>query len=169
MIETQRLILRPLSLQDEEAFIRGIADDELRRMYGFPAELSEDTARRIFARFSSLPAAYGLVRKAEGALAGFLLNVMPELPEDMLRALPEGGRTLAFATFPPYQRQGYMREALTSLIEEHFHSKSTPYIHCGHFSFNGRSEALLRSLGFKAYGRHALGSVIVIDEIRFKA
>ena len=109
MIETQRLILRPLSLQDEEAFIRGIADDELRRMYGFPAELSEDTARRIFARFSSLPAAYGLVRKAEGALAGFLLNVMPELPEDMLRALPEGGRTLAFATFPPYQRQGYMR------------------------------------------------------------
>ena len=48
MIETKRLVLRPLAPQDEEAFIRGIADDELRRMYGFPAELSADKARRIF-------------------------------------------------------------------------------------------------------------------------
>ena len=168
MIETQRLILRPLSLQDEEAFIRGIADDELRRMYGFPAELSEDTARRIFTRFSSLPAAYGLVRKAEGALAGFLLDVMPELPEDMLRALPEGGRTLAFATFPSHQRQGYMREALSALIEDRFHSKFTPYIHCGHFPFNARSETLLRSLGFKVLGQHTLGSITIVDEIRFE-
>ena len=36
MIETERLILRPLSPQDEEAFIRGIADDELRRMRNIP-------------------------------------------------------------------------------------------------------------------------------------
>jgi len=70
MIETERLILRPLSPQDKEAFIRGIADDELRRMYGFPAELSEDTARRIFAQFSKQPA-FGLVRKTDGALVGF--------------------------------------------------------------------------------------------------
>lgn len=168
MIETQRLILRPFAPQDEDAFIRGIADGELRRMYGFPAELSEERSRRIFARFSTLPA-YGLVRKADGALIGFLLDVAPELPEDMLHALPEGGRTLAYATFPPCQRQGYMREALTALIEGHFHSSSTPYIHCGHFPFNSPSEALLRSLGFTVYGQHALGTATVMDEIRFNA
>ena len=49
MIETKRLVLRPLAPQDEEAFLRGIAVDELRRMYGFPAELSEERGRRIFA------------------------------------------------------------------------------------------------------------------------
>ena len=167
MIETERLILRPLSPQDEEAFIRGIADDELRRMYGFPAELSEDTARRIFAQFSKQPA-FGLVRKTDGALVGFLLDVAPELPEEMLRSLPEGGRTLAYATFPLYQRQGYMREALAALIEEHFHSKSTPYIHCGHFPFNEPSEKLLLSLGVTHYGQHALGKATIIDKIRFK-
>ena len=166
MIETERLILRSFSPQDEEAFIRGIADDELRRMYGFPAELSEEKSRRIFARFSTLPA-YGLVRKADGALIGFLLDVAPELPENMLHALPEGGRTLAYATFPPYQRQGYMREALTALIEGHFHSSSTPYIHCGHFPFNSPSEALLRSLGFNACGQHAMGSAIILDKTLF--
>ena len=166
MIETQRLILRPFAPQDEDAFIRGIADGELRRMYGFPAELSEEKSRRIFARFSTLPA-YGLVRKADGALIGFLLDVAPELPENMLHALPEGGRTLAYATFPPCQRQGYMREALTALIEDHFHSNSTPYIHCGHFPFNSASEALLLSLGFKAWGQHALGFAIILDKILF--
>jgi len=167
MIETKRLVLRPLAPQDKEAFIRGIADEELRRMYGFPAELSEERGRWIFARFSVLPA-YGLVRKTDSALVGFLLDVAPELPEEMLRSLPEGGRTLAYATFPLYQRQGYMREALAALIEEHFHSKSTPYIHCGHFPFNEPSEKLLLSLGFTPYGEHALGKATIIDKIRCK-
>lgn len=169
MIETKRLILRPLAPQDEEAFIRGISDDELRRMYGFPAELSADKARRIFARFSTLPTAYGLVRKTDNVLMGFVLDVAPELPEEVLRSLPKDGRTLAYATFPPYQRQGYMREALSALIEDHFHSKSTSYIHCGYFPFNERSDALLRSLGFKTIGQHTLGSSTIIDKIRFKA
>ncbi len=167
MIETKRLVLRPLAPQDEEAFLRGIADDELRRMYGFPAELSEERARRIFARFSVLPA-YGLVRKTDSTLVGFLLDVAPELPEEMLRSLPEGGRTLAYAIFLLYQRQGYMREALAALIEEHFHSKSTPFIHCGHFPFNEPSEKLLLSLGFTPYGQHALGKAAIIDKIRCK-
>ena len=166
MIETERLILRPFSPQDEEAFIRGIADDELRRMYGFPAELTEERARRIFARFSTLPA-FGLVRKTDKALIGFLLDVAPELPEEMLRSLPDGGRTLAYATFPTYQRRGYMREALTAVIEDHFHSGSATFIHCGHYPFNSPSEALLRSLGFYACGQHAMGSAIILDKTLF--
>ena len=168
MIETKRLILRPLSLQDEETFIHGIADDELRRMYGFPAEMSEDKAHRIFAHFSALPTAYGLVRKTDDVLLGFVLDVAPELPEDVLRSLPEGGRTLAYATFSPYQRQGYMREALSALIENHFRSESVSFIHCGHFPFNEPSEKLLHSLGFKPYGHHASGPVSIIDEILYK-
>ncbi len=168
MIETKRLILRPLSPQDEEAFIRGIADDELRRMYGFPAEMSEDKARRIFAHFLRLPTAYGLVRKTNDALMGFVLDVAPELPEDILHTLPEGGRTLAYATFRLYRRQGYMREALSALIDDHFRSEYVSFIHCGHFPFNEPSEKLLHSLGFIPYGHHASGSASIIDEIRCK-
>ncbi len=167
MIETKRLMLRPLSPRDKDAFLVGISDDELRRLYGFPAELSEDTARQIFARFSSLPIAYGLVRKADEALVGFLLDVPSELPKAMLRSLPEGGRTLAYATFPPYQRQGYMQEALTALMEDRFHANDTPYLHCGHFPCNEPSQRLLRALGFVAHGQHALGKATIIDEIRF--
>ena len=164
-METERLIVRHLSPQDEAAFLSGIGDRELRRMYGLPLELSEERARQIFQRFSALPAAYGLIRKADDALIGFLLDVPSELPEDMQRTLPVGGRTLAYATFPPYQRQGYMREALLSMIRRH--EADAPYLHGGHFPFNAPSERLLLSLGFREYGQHALGKATIIDKTRF--
>lgn len=166
MLETERLILRPFSPQDEREFIRGIQDRELRRMYGFPLELSKDTAHRIFAHFSELPTALSLVRNEDNALIGFLLDVSPELPEPMLRTLPEGGRTLAFATFAPYQRQGYMREAIQAVMEQHSSAGDASYLHGGHFPFNIPSQRLLAGLGFKPYGRHTVGSHAVIDAIR---
>ena len=163
-METERLIIRHLSPQDEAAFLSGIGNRELRRMYGLPLELSDERARQIFQRFFALPAAYGLVRKSDDALIGFLLDVPSELPEDMQRALPVGGRTLAYATFPPYQRLGYMGEALLSMIQRH--SSDAPYLHCGHFPFNVPSERLLLSLGFQEYGQHVSGKVTIIDKIR---
>ena len=166
ILHTERLTLRPFSALDEDAFILGIEDRELRRMYGFPLELSKDTARRIFAHFSELPTALSLIRKADGILIGFLLDVPAELPEPMLQTLPEGGRTLAFATFVPYQRQGYMHEAVQAVMEQHTKNRDAAYLHGGHFPFNEPSQRLLAGLGFKPYGRHTVGSHAVIDEIR---
>ena len=165
ILQTERLTLRPFSSQYEDAFIAGIGDRELRRMYGFPAELSRDTASRIFAQFSSLSSALSLVRNEDGALIGFLLDVPSELPKDMLRNMPEGGRTLAFATFVLYRRQGYMREAIAALMEQHSELKDVPYLHGGHFPFNEPSQRLLASLGYTLYGQHTIGTKTVIDEI----
>ena len=167
MIETKRLILRPLAPRDEASFLSGVADRELRRLYGLPATFDEDRARRLFERFSSLPAACGLVRRADGILVGFLLDVPAELPEEMLRTLPSGGRTLAYATFAPYQKKGYMGEALRALIGEYRQSQSAPYLHGGHFPFNEPSQRLLHALGFSEYGRHALRDAVIVDEILF--
>ncbi len=167
MIETKRLILRPLAPRDEEPFFSGVADGELRRLYGLPATLDEDRARRLFRQFSALPAAFGLVRQRDDALVGFLLDVPAELPEETLRALPAGGRTLAYTTFAPYQRQGYMGEALRALVGDYRQSRSAPYLHGGHFPFNEPSRRLLQALGFSEYGRHPRGDAVIVDEILF--
>ena len=164
-LQTERLTLRLFSPQDEDAFIIGVEDRELRRMYGFPAELSKGTASKIFAHFSALSTALSLVRKADNILVGFLLDVPAELPEPMLHTLPEGGRTLAFATFVPYQRQGYMREAIQTVIEQHANARDASYLHGGHFPFNEPSQRLLSGLGFTSYGQHTIGNVIILDEI----
>ena len=83
----------------------------------------------------------------------------------MLCTLPEGGRTLAFATFVPYQRQGYMGEAIRAIMERHCELKDVPYLHGGHFPFNEPSQRLLSGLGFTLYGQHTVGTKTVIDEI----
>lgn len=166
-METDRLILRPFLPEDESAFLDGVSDAELRRLYGFPAELSAETARRIFARFLTMTAACALVRKADPVMIGFVLDVPPELPAETLQRLPRTGRTLAFAVFSPYQRQGFMREGLAAVIRRHAQAKDAAFLHGGHFPDNEPSRRLLRSLGFTEFGRHVLGKAVIVDEVLF--
>ena len=168
MTETERLVIRPIKDGDEGAFIRGISDAELRAMYGFPAEMNEDAASRIFRQFCGLRDAYALEDRYTGDMVGFLLDVAPELPEDISAGLPGTGRTLAYAVFPEYQRRGCMREALREYIRQLYETTDTAYIHCGHFPDNKPSEKLLRSLGFQEYARHMAGRIEIVDEILFR-
>ena len=98
-------------------------------------------------------------------MIGFLLNVDPELPEDVSERLSGKGRPLAFTVFPPYQRQGYMEEALEAYIPYQLQNNGTEYIHCGHFIDNTPSRCLLQKLGFFEYSRHTIKTRIVIDRI----
>ena len=166
--ETDRLVIRPMRETDEGAFIRGISDPSLRAMYGFPAEMDEDISSRVFRRFCALRDAYTLEDRNTGDMIGFLLDVAPELPEEILAGLPGNGRTLAYAVFPEYQRKGCMREALQEHIRYLSETTDTAYIHCGHFPENEPSEKLLRSLGFREYARHTAGKKEIVDEILFR-
>ena len=166
-LATERLILRQISPSDQAAFLQGTADQELRRLYGLPDAMPEAQRERFFRRLCDMPGACGIYEAASGRLIGFLLDVPPELPEDTLRSLPGQGRTLAFATFRPYQRQGYMREALAFVIKQHLQTKDVAFIHCGHFPFNEPSRNLLLSLGFQKYGQHTAGQVTIMDKILF--
>ena len=150
---------------DEDAFVNGIADRNLRISYGFPVDMDTSVLSTIFQRFCKLTGAYSIVEKKTNSMIGFLLDVDPELPEEISESLPEKGRTLAFATFPPYQRQGYMKEALKVYTSYQFQNNETEYIHCGHFMDNDPSRCLLQKLGFIEYSRHAFKGRTIIDQI----
>ena len=166
-METERLVIRPIGDGDEEAFIRGISDRTLRMMYGFPAEMDETVPPQIFRHFRGLRDAYALEEKETGEMAGFLLDVVPELPAEISARLPGEGRTLAYAVYPPYQRQGYMREALREYIRRLFETTDTAFVHCGHFPENVPSEKLLQGLGFREFSRHTAGKKEIVDEVLF--
>ena len=163
-METPRLLIRALSPADREPFLRGISDRELCRMYGFPEEMSAHVAGEIFAHFSALPSAYALIRRRDGELLGFVTDVETEIPDGLRGALPPRGRTFAYATFSPYQRRGYMLEALRALIGSAF-CGGTAYIHCGRFEENVPSALLLEKLGFSVRGRHVYRGRTIVDEI----
>ncbi len=164
-MESTRLLIRRMEKVDEASFVSGIADRALRIAYGFPADMEDAVSAKIFERFSGLNNSYSLVEKKTGTMIGFLLEVEPELPENLRTGLPEKGRTLAYAVFPAYQRKGYMLEALQAVIPELFRKAEAEYIHCGHFEENVPSRELLRKLGFREYARHQSRDKLIIDEI----
>ncbi len=166
-METDRLLIRHMNEADEAAFVRGIADPSLRTAYGFPAEMDETVPPQILHHFLGLENAFALTEKGRGEMIGFLLDTDPELPEDVQAGLPENGHTLAFAVFPPRQRQGYMQEALQAYIPYLFRNGGAGYIHCGHFTDNVPSREMLHKLEFREYSRHALKNRIIVDEIHF--
>ncbi len=164
-MESARLLIRPMEDGDESAFVRGIADRDLRAAYGFPVDMEEDVSVQIFRHFLGLNRALSLIEKESREMIGFLLDLAPELPEETASSLPEKGRTLAYAVFPPYQRKGYMQEALETLVPELF--QAVEYIHCGHFEENEPSRNLLRKLSFRECARHTAGKKLIVDEILF--
>lgn len=165
-METDRLLIRPMRKSDETAFVNGIADRALRIAYGFPRDTDTATAGKIFRHFCELPGAYSMFEKQTGKMIGFLLDVEPELPEGIADALSGNGRTLAFAVFPPFQRQGYMEEALSAYIPYLFRNQAVAYIHCGHFTDNEPSSWLLQKMRFSAFAEHAVNGRIIADRIR---
>ena len=160
-MQTARLIIRPFRKEDGIQFINGISDKALCAAYGFPVDTDAATARKIFDRFLSMETAYALIRTDTGTMIGFLLDVLPEVPESIAAGLPDNGRTLAYSVFPEFQRQGYMEEALRAYIS----SMESDYIHCGHFPENIPSKNLLRKLGFREWAQHQAGRKIIVDEI----
>lgn len=160
MIENDIIILNVLDDSRDE-FISGIDDEELCHMYGIRYPVEGD---RLFNRFSGISDAFGVFRKIDGIPVGFVLSVEPEIPEKYADVLPANGRTLAYATFPQYQRRGYMHGALRALID-HLFANGIDFIHCGRFDFNDKSAALLDKLGFKTIGAHQFKEKTIIDEI----
>ena len=166
-METNRLLIRPMQESDQEAFQNGITDEALRTAYGFPKDMDETTSLRIFQRFCEMPGAYTIIEKSAGNMIGFLLDVEPELPDSIAQTLPENGRTLAFAVFPPYQRQGYMEETLNAFVSHLFRKHAVTYIHCGHFTDNEPSRYLLQKTGFQVYAKHMFKEKAIIDQIKY--
>ena len=164
-MESARVLIRRMEKGDEAAFVSGIADRALRIAYGFPEEMDDTVSARIFERFSGLEGGYSLIEKVSGRMIGFLLEVDPELPEYLRNDFSGTGKTLAYAVFPPYQRRGYMLEALQAVIPELFRKAGAEYIHCGHFKENIPSRELLRKLGFREYASHQSRDKLIIDEI----
>ena len=162
-MESERLIIRWMLPEDEDAFVEGTADKELRVNYGLPAEMDSDLARRIFQRFCAVSNSYSIVEKDTGKMVGFMLDVPPELPEDIIGMLPEKGRTLTYATFTPYQRRGYMFEALQAVTS--YRLEKMDYIHCGHYDENIPSRNLLKKLGVREFSTHKFAGRDVIDEV----
>lgn len=174
IIETERLIMRPLIDADFEDFYEYAMDDELSRMYGLPLKKDRERVFKIFSAFLNGGKTYALVYKENQKMTGHLMIVPLELPEEEIEKLGDKkGVTLAFAIAPKYQRKGLIFEALTEVIEELFYKQNVDFIHCGYYEFNEPSKKLQEKLGFQYYSTHTAkrrdDEVKIIDNLLWRS
>jgi len=148
MIETPRLILRPWSEADREAFVHIVSDPEVGEWLG--GARTRDQAIADFDRMRAFWDAHGhgqfaIERKADGVLVGRVgcRRQPPEWNHPMMGEV-EIGWMLAREAWG----NGYATEAAGAVLDWGFQALATPEISWTSTS-NHRSEAIMRRIGMQ--------------------
>jgi len=147
-IRTERLVLRPLTLEDAPAFSKLAGEYDIAKMTGtiphpFPlysAEFKIMYLRRQKQRSLAYP--YAITRDG-----GELIGVI-----DLFRSAPDAALEIGYWIGKPYWGQGLSTEAARALIQEARDTLGVRALMAGAFADNPASLRVLRKLGFRPTG-----------------
>ena len=148
-IETPRMWLRLIEESDLPGLLEIIGDDEVTRFLGFSSWKTMVDAEAWFRRISAMQTTgsareFVIVAKQTGNILGRCgLFEFEEV---------DAHAGLGYILGRPHWKQGYMREALTALIDCAFHEMSLRRLEARVEAHNTASTGLLQRLGFTKEG-----------------
>jgi len=144
-IETERLILRPWTMDDLEDFYAYASIDGLGQMAGWTPHKSIDESREILQMFIDGKKTFALEHKETGKVIGSLGIEIPEPdPEQELK-----GREIGYALHREFWGQGLVPEAVKAVIRYCFDVLRYDYLICCHFDRNHQSRRVIEKCGFQ--------------------
>lgn len=147
-IETERLILRPISEEDAEAMFMFSQNVNVGFNAGWkPHSDIEETHEIIKMIFLDRKDVYGIELKEADMLCGSI-GLVPDAKRQN-----DQTRMLGYALGENYWNKGYMTEAAQALIRFGFDSLHLDLISAYCYPFNTRSKRVLEKCGFKYEGR----------------
>lgn len=149
---TDRLILRPWSMDDLDDFYAYASVDGVGQPAGWMPHRSRDESRAILEKFIAGSNIFALELREDHRVIGSLglhgtrFDALPEgeNPYPHLRAV-EIGYVLAKA----YWGQGLMPEAVKAVIDWLFNEEKLDFIIDGHFDWNIQSKRVIEKCGFQ--------------------
>ncbi len=151
-LKTERLVLRPLTLDDVDVLWPDISDPEISRQMAWEAHTERsqtiDFLKNEVARRHSEKGITWAVFK-DGSFCGIfsLIGLVRKH-----RALTYNKAELAYWISRKYQRQGIMTEAGQRVLQFAFGELKLHKLFVSHFSNNQASENLIKRLGFRYVG-----------------
>ena len=148
-LETPRLQLRPLVDTDAEALMALYADERVARYLSRPAWTSLDQAR------ASITRAQAGLEAGEGLRLAVLQQGQARVIGDVVLFdfVPQCRRAeMGYALAADHQGHGYMREALTALLDHAFTALDLNRIEADIDPRNAASARILERLGFQREG-----------------
>lgn len=148
VLKTERLILRPFSVDDLDDFYEYAKVEGVGEMAGWLHHKNKEETSFILKRFIENKKTFALVynNKVIGSLGIEEYNE-GELPEFKDKT----GRELGYVLSKDYWGQGLMPEAVKAVIRYCFEDLKIDFLVCGHFVENEQSKRVQEKCGFKHY------------------
>jgi len=149
ILETERLRLRQLGVEDASALFRIFSSEDLTRYYGRFPLIEHAEAEEMIERFRLLyeeqrGIRWGIEQKENMQLIGTV--------GFHAWAIPHNRAEIGYELDDEYQGKGYATEALTAAISYAFHDMGLNRIGALVYPENSASEKLLLRLGFRLEG-----------------
>ena len=141
-IETERLRLRAWSMHDRQGFLLFAADPEVMMAAGSKPVLSADEARAELRRSVNDPYAYAITLKSTGEIVG-KIKYQRDNSRYNVHSI-----SIGYELARRYWGNGYMTEALRSMVRNAFDVMQVDLVAIGHFTENDRSRRVIERAGF---------------------
>lgn len=141
--ETDRLILRPWSVEDAEACYKYAKDPRVGPIAGWPVHTSVENSREIIAKYLSVPENYAIVLKETGEVIGSIGLHSNDL------ASREDEKELGYWIGVPYWGRGLVPEAAREVLRHAYEDLGLARVWCGYYVGNEQSKRVQEKLGFR--------------------
>lgn len=145
MIETERLILRPLETNDAEAIFKYARSERVGPAAGWPPHRSTEDSVRFIDLFRDKPEMYALVLKETNEAIGV---IQLKRGNDTDLTDREDECELGYWIGVPHWGKGLMPEAVNALLKRAFAELETNAVWCGYYEGNERSHRVQEKCGF---------------------
>ena len=148
ILHTERLTLRPWTMDDLDDFYEYASVDGVGQMAGWLPHKGKEESRNILQRFIEGKKTFAL--EFNGKVIGSL--GVEEYNEEELPEFQEKlGREIGYVLSKDYWGRGLMPEAVQAVIKYLFDTAGLDFIVCGHFVENFQSQRAQEKCGFKHY------------------
>lgn len=145
-IFTDRLILRPWSLDDSSDLYEYAQSELVGPNAGWKPHKSEEESKEIINMFITNNDSYAIVLKEENKVIGGI-GLHNRKPDVSLEDLEQ--REIGYVLNPKYWGNAYVPEAVRALLKYGFEKMNLDLIWCGHYDFNNKSKRVNEKCGFK--------------------
>jgi len=144
-VETERLILRPMELDDAQSMYEYASDDDVLQNLTFPKHLSVEQSRNVIQNLFlpkkesvNVPESYAIIEKISGKMIGCC---------DFTNIDRFHNSEIGYVLNRKYWGKGYMTEAVTKVIQIGFEHLNLERIVIRHNVDNIRSKRVIVKLG----------------------
>ena len=146
-LETERLILRPWTMDNLDDVFAYASIEGLGQMAGWLPHKSIEESRTILDLFIRGQKTFAVVLKETGKVIGSLGIEEPD-PDPEIDKL---GREIGYALHKDYWGRGLMPEAVRAVISWCFNTLGYDFLTCSHFDWNMQSKRVIEKCGFRYF------------------